>query len=538
MRTAIYIVLGTATLLILVVLGVEWWLGAKIRRTVEKEVADRTDGAVKLDIGHVGVSLVNRTVTLKGIALSADTARVGEYLPRVDSVGGEIGKIVLRGVRWRLKGDDRFVSLRAVEILDPRISLVLNAEKKVEPAGDSSSQGIRERIVALVGKLSVGRFLLRDASIKVVNPSKNSYAAKGLTIEADSLRIGPGEAPDLRPLFCDDIRIDIDKASVHFLVTAQLLEAEAIRAGVRDGRLALENIRLIPQYGKAEYAWKVARHTDWTQAIAGNIEARGLDYGRLWRDTVLSIDSLTLKDVEVASYKNRRIVRQEKFKPMLHEMVQGLPFGLEIAEVGLANAHVVYEELSATGDKPGRITFDSLNGTFRGVTNRTDDPDSMYTLTASGKVMDAGQLRAVFRFPAHPSNDRFEVEGTLGPMNLRVFNRILEPLADAGIHSGKLDGLSFTIAGNGKESQVTMKMRYDDLSVALLREGQDGRKHERRIMSGIVNLMLIKSSNPDRKGMREVRNAAVRDTTRSQFNYLWKNLLVGIKGSVGFPGSK
>lgn len=538
MRTAIYIVLGTATLLILVVLGVEWWLGAKIRRTAEKEVADRTDGAVKLEIGHVGVSLINRTVTIKGIVLSADTARAGEYLPRVDSVGGEIGKIVLRGVRWRLKGDDRYVSLRAVEILDPRISLVVNPEAKAEPAGENSSQGIRDRIAALAGKLSVGRFLLRDASIKIVNPSKNSYAAKGLTLEADGFSIGPGDAPDPRPLFSDDVRIEVDKASVHFLVTAQLLEAEAIRAGSRDGRLALENIRLIPQYGKAEYAWKVPRHTDWTQAIAGSIEAKGLDFGRLWRDTVLSIDSLTLKDVDVASYKNRRIVRQEKFKPMLHEMVQGVPFGLEIAQIGLENAHVVYEELSATGEKPGRITFDGLNGVFRGLTNRTDDPDSMYTLTASGKVMDTGQLRAVFRFPAHPSNDRFEVEGSLGPMNLHVFNRILEPLADAGIHSGKLDGLTFTIAGNRKEAQVTMKMRYDDLSVALLREDKDGRKHARRIVSGIVNLVLIKSSNPDRKGMREVRNAAVRDTTRSQFNYLWRTLLVGIKGSVGFPGSK
>lgn len=538
MRTAIYIILGTATLLILVVLGIEWWLGARIRRNIEKEVGDRTGGAVRLEIGHVGVCLISRTVTLKGIVLSADTARVGEYLPRVDSVGGEIGKIVLRGVRWRLKSGDRYVSLRAVEILDPRISLVVTPEDKAQPAEDSSSQGIRHRIAALAGKLTVGRFLLRNASIKIVNPSRNSYAANGLTVEADGFSLGPGDTPDPRPLFSDDIRLSIDKASVHFLVTAQLLEAEAIRAGSRDGRLVLENIRLIPQYGKAEYAWKVPRHTDWTQAIAASIEAEGLDFGRLWRDTVLSIDSLTLKEIDVASYKNRRIVRPEKFKPMLHEMVQGVPFGLEISQIGLENAHVVYEELSATGEKPGRITFDSLNGVFRGLTNRTDDPDSMYTLTASGKVMNTGQLRAVFRFPAHPSNDQFEVEGSLGPMNLHVFNRILEPLADAGIHSGKLDGLTFTIAGNHKEAQVTMKMRYDDLSVALLREDKDGRKHARRLVSGIVNLVLIKSSNPDRKGMREVRNAAVRDTTRSQFNYLWKTLLVGIKGSVGFPGAK
>ena len=81
-------------------------------------------------------------------------------------------------------------------------------------------------------------------------------------------------------------------------------------------------------------------------------------------------------------------------------------------------------------------------------------------------------------------------------------------------------------------------MRYTDLSVTMLREDAGGRKRERRLMSGLVNLMLIKSSNPDRKGLRIVRSTAVRDTSRSQFNYLWKTLLTGIKGSVGFPGAK
>lgn len=538
MKTLLYILLGTVTLLIFVVLGIEWWLGAKIRRTVEKALSDRTDGAVRVEIGHVGVSLLKRTVTLKAISLSADTAPIGEYLHGIDSLSGEVGKIVLRGMRYRLKGTPRYISLRSVEISHPRLSLVLDGTEKRGPASLDSLQSFRERIIALAGELNVGRVELRDADIKVENPGRNSYAAKGVTVVADSLRIGPGDGFDPRSLFCGDVRVSVAKAAVHFFVTAQLLEAEAIAVSTRDSRLSMENVRLIPQYGKAEYAWKVVRHTDWTQAIAGNIDAKGLDFGQLWRDTAMRIETLSVRDTEIASYKNRRIVRQEKFKPMLHEMVQGVPFPLSIDTVEISNTHVVYEELSATGDKSGRITFDDLSGVMRGLTNRPQQPDSMYTLTASGKVMDAGQLRAVFRIPAHPSNDRFAVEGTLGPLNLRIFNRILEPLAEAGIHSGRLDGLSFTIAGNAKEAEVSMKMRYSDLSVSLLREDKNGRKHERRLASGFVNLMLIKSSNPDRKGMREVQNAAVRDTTRSQFNYLWRTLLGGIKGSVGFPGAK
>lgn len=538
MKTAVYILLGSVTLLIFVVLGVEWWIGSKIRRMAEKEIADRTDGAVRVEIGRVRVNLLKRSVTLRDLTLSTDTSKLEAFLSGADSVGVEIGKIALKGVHFSLKGDDKYISLKSLEIDKPNITLVLDGKQSEDTESPDQLLSLRDKMLAQVGRISVGEVRLRDANLRMANGTRNSYAAKGLTVEADGFLYNPARMPDARPLFCDDVRLTAAKLSARFLVTAQLLEAENIELSMSDSSLSLANVRMIPQYGKAEYAWKVARHTDWTQAIVGNIIAQGVDYNRMWHELSLCVDTLTVKDAEIASYKNRRIVRKEQFKPMLHEMIQGVPFGLEIGTTEIVNAHAVYEELSASGDKPGRITFDGLNGVFRGITNRPDTTDFFYTLTASGKVMDAALLRAIFRFPAHPSNDRFEVEGTLGPVNLKVFNRMLEPLAEADIRSGHLDGLSFTIVGNHKEAEVTMKMRYNDLSVGLLKEGAGGRKKERKLISGLVNFMLIKSANPDRKGLRTVQGEAVRDTTRSQFNYLWKTLVAGVKGSVGFPGSK
>lgn len=538
MKTAVYILLGSATLLIFVVLGVEWWIGSKIRRMAEKEIADRTDGAVRVEIGRVRVNLLKRSVTLRDLTLSTDTSKLEAFLSGADSVGVEIGKIALKGVHFSLKGDDKYISLKSLEIDKPNITLVLDGKQSEDTESPDQLLSLRDKMLAQVGRISVGEVRLRDANLRMANGTRNSYAAKGLTVEADGFLYNPARMPDARPLFCDDVRLTASKLSARFLVTAQLLEAENIELSMSDSSLSLVNVRMIPQYGKAEYAWKVARHTDWTQAIVGNIIAQGVDYNRMWHELSFCVDTLTVKDAEIASYKNRRIVRKEQFKPMLHEMIQGVPFGLEIGTTEIVNAHAVYEELSASGDKPGRITFDGLNGVFRGITNRPDTTDFFYTLTASGRVMDAALLRAIFRFPAHPSNDRFEVEGTLGPVNLKVFNRMLEPLAEADIRSGHLDGLSFTIVGNHKEAGITMKMRYNDLSVGLLKEGAGGRKKERKLISGLVNFMLIKSANPDRKGLRTVQGEAVRDTTRSQFNYLWKTLVAGVKGSVGFPGSK
>lgn len=534
MKTVLYIVMGTAAVLFLVMLGVQWWLGSRLRRAAEKEVADRTGGAVQLRIGGVGINLLRRAVTLSDVSLAGVPEQLGKWLPGVDSVGAEIGRIAVRGIRFRLRGADKHLSVGSLEIDSAHVSVVTVAADTLRQAAGESW---RERLAEAVGTLAVKRIGIRCADFQVARTGRNSYKTRGLNLEAEGFRLAP-EGTDQRPLFCDDVRLTVGKASVRFVQTAQLLEADSLDVGLTAGTLSLSNVRLIPQLPKAEYAWKVPRHTDWTQVIVGGLRAKGIDYGLLWRDTMLKVDTLTLEDVEVASYKNRRIVRKERFKPTLSEMVKRVPFGLEVGTAEIVNAHVVYEELAATGERPGRISFDGLNGVFAGLTNRPDSTDFFYTLSASGKVMNAGLLHVVARFPAHASNDRFEVEGTLGPVNLKVFNRILEPLADAGVRTGHIDGMKFSIMGDHRAAEVEMEMRYDDLSVALLRGMKDGRRTERTLMSGIVNTMLIRSSNPDRKGLRVVRHRAERDTTRSQFNYLWRTLLAGIRGSVGFPGAK
>lgn len=175
MKTAMYILLGTVTLLIFVVLGVEWWIGSKIRRMAEKEIADRTDGAVKLGIGRVRVSLLKRTVLLRDITVSTDTSKLEAFLSGADSVGVEIGKIALKGIRFRRKGE-KYIALRSLEIDKPNITLVLDGK---QPEADPTDQllSLRDKMMAQVGRVSVGEVRLRDADIRMSNGTRNSYAA-------------------------------------------------------------------------------------------------------------------------------------------------------------------------------------------------------------------------------------------------------------------------------------------------------------------------------------------------------------------------
>ena len=117
MRTALYILLGSVTLLIFVVLGIERWIGVRLRRAAEKALAERTGGAVELAVGRVGVSLWRRTVTVYDVTLRSDTSRLESLLPGVEALEAEISRIVLRNVRFRFgkvtPGRPKYLSLRA-----------------------------------------------------------------------------------------------------------------------------------------------------------------------------------------------------------------------------------------------------------------------------------------------------------------------------------------------------------------------------------------------------------------------------------------
>ena len=77
-----------------------------------------------------------------------------------------------------------------------------------------------------------------------------------------------------------------------------------------------------------------------------------------------------------------------------------------------------------------------------------------------------------------------------------------------------------------------MTMLYDGLDVEMVRRQPDGRLKERRLMTFVVDKMLIRPSNPDGRGTRTADGSAERDPYRSQFNYWWKSLLPGIKNTV------
>lgn len=62
---------------------------------------------------------------------------------------------------------------------------------------------------------------------------------------------------------------------------------------------------------------------------------------------------------------------------------------------------------------------------------------------------------------------------------------------------------------------------------------KDGHLETSSFLTTLANGLIAKGNNPDHRELRKADATVERDIYHSQFNYLWRTLLAGLKVSIG-----
>lgn len=509
--------------------GTEWWLAGKVRRMAGEKLYEATGGRIKADIGSIKVSLLQRKVQFEEVVFTTDTSKALIAGNPLEYTEARIRKLAVKGIHY--DSGDSLLSLwaRTFELDVPKAILAGNQVadwKFTEKTDSTTQQPIR---------LAIGKFELRSGEVSYEQRTQDdtaSYRMKGLRWQMDGC--GMNSLPDtLHPrCFCRDMRISLEAFRNRFARGSQLLQADSLYLDSPTGRVTLGQIALLPQYPMEEFAAKSPGHTDWTKITTGKITLCGWNMQRLMHDRFLTTDSIVLEGAQIASFKNRQIEQPERAKRLFYQSVQQFPIRFAVHQARLTDINVEYFELSPKGNTPGKITFNGLNGLFTDLTNVPTAGQTHYTLRASGKLMNRGRMEATFRLPVAYTDDHFSVEGRLGAMSITDLNPMIEPLTKIKVISGEVESLNFSLTGNARQSQVNLLFLYENLKVRLLKE-KDGEVRVRSFLTNLANGILLIKSNPDSRGERKAEATAERDVYRSQFNYLWRSLLAGLKKTIG-----
>ena len=129
-----------------------------------------------------------------------------------------------------------------------------------------------------------------------------------------------------------------------------------------------------------------------------------------------------------------------------------------------------------------------------------------------------------WQFPVQSTQDNFVFKATVGRLPAKVMNTFTKPNLNVGFE-GVTEQTYFTIDGNHTQSNIALRMKYEDFKIAILKK--DGRE-KNKLLSGIANLFVGKGSKEDSDNFKEGKGNAERDATKSFFNYLWLNVKSGL----------
>lgn len=522
-KKPIIITLSIIAGLFILVKGTEIFIKSKVRQIIT-DVTHAPTAPYDASVGRVSVSLANRAFTLEDISLTTKKDVGATTFTTI-----KLKKITARGIGFK-KIDGKYrIKVGKAEVVSPTLIISSDRIDVAQVKAEKKASKKKKRIE--VESVSIGTIKVSNGYFEYnFHDDNTNYTAGGINISADSITLDKSYC---KAQVCKErITATIDSLRYTSLDGYLLAGADTLKIDTRERTISLASVLLLPQkYPKYEYAKHSPDNVDWTQMICGPVECFGVDYPRLIADTLVSVDSIYVGGGTIASFKNRQIMAPQKEKSIFYIGLQQLPVKVNIPVILSENMNITYEELSPKGDMPGAVNIDQAKAKFIGLTNLPERRDDYFILDSECRLMGQALARSTFHFPVNPTRN-VKIEGSMDPMSMTAFNGMITPLSGIRVNSGNIKSIKFDVTANSVKSDVSLVFLYNDLSITLFKE-KKWSIVEREFLTGIVDNIIIRSSNPRKNGKTHTGVGSFkRDPYKSQFNYLWKSVFAGVKNTV------
>lgn len=395
------------------------------------------------------------------------------------------------------------------------------------------SRSVSLRGVTITDSIGSRHIEIASFGVKGISVGYGNFSIKSLDI--DGVTLAKGDTVKNMNIYSGEISLDIKMgrysiSDLEYRYNLGTLTISELAVDCNQGLLKLKSLLVDPIYPKEEYAKSTPDHRDWSRYSLDSLSAFGIEYDKLLSGGDIVVEHIAVAGANIQSYKNRQIDQAPQLKSILYEALQGYPRHIALGLVIVDGLDVTYQELPPKGREAGTISINNISASLLGVNNRAAQ-GKYFTIEAEAMVQDKGELEVTISMPNNPLDTTFTAKGHLGRMDLSAFNSITEPLGRVEITGGKLSGLTFDIKGSSYGSHVNLTMLYDDLGIMIVKD-KDGHYKDRKLLSAIVEEFFVIPSNPHRGKTIQGSGSFERDPYKSQFNYLWKSLLPGLKTTL------
>lgn len=542
MKKIIIALIGLIVVIVLVLRGVPYLINNYLNNNADRIVSNMitrtsgfgnhevTFGKIKLDYNYFGTYLEITDIKIEPTEeISRDQVKVNLHLKEAKITGFRWASFLLDN---SIKIDS--ASLENLEVLtfSPPIDS-LHLEKS-----DSKKRKTNKDYDVIGAKcISLKNFNLenRDSRNDSVRLDINE-----LSVTAHEFLLTKEDIQNPASLFkVGVIEGEIKDINLHFDQFRQVAALQNLIFNTKNQTMHIEHFNLLNKLDKYAYTSSFDKRKGWIQLKNGNLEIKGMDFNSFLSKGVFEIDTLIASNMKLESFINKKIPENfEKRPAMVHEIFENVNTSIHIKNTQLKNAYILIEE-RPDNDAPrsGTIFFSDLNANIGSISNHKNDiheEENKLQINAEAMLMGKGKVNIEINYILDDSEGNFHIRGSLGKIDLREINNMVEPEAKLRIKSGVINRLDFNIFANDFDGEGEVIVRYDDLEIELLNNDFVKDKNLlRKIGSFIASKVIIKSQNPRKNG--ELQKGVVyakRIQHKSDFNYWWQLIFSGIKSTV------
>ncbi len=228
------------------------------------------------------------------------------------------------------------------------------------------------------------------------------------------------------------------------------------------------------------------------------IHSQSFNFYELYNSQKLLASKLIIDEPQITVAENlKREKRKNRTPSMPNELLQELPFYMNIEELEIHNANIVYNERAKTGSGTGTIYFTETDALIANITNDSTlmSVSTPVVIKAHTQFMDEGTLSLVMTLPLLEKDFSCTYKGSLGEMKAETINEMIVPNTNMSLKKGEIQHISFNAKVAKGVAKGEMLAKYSSFKVQVYRKNQTKKTHFKTFFSNL----LISKSNKKKK---------------------------------------
>ena len=490
----------------------EPWIAKKIDAKLNES---NSNYIVKIE--KVNISIFKSGLEMNGITINSKQAHEGDR-----GLNTEIESIKFKGISLAKAIFRHDIHIRAVTISNSKIKGEIPFSGKAMPP------------IVSPFKVGIGRILFDKINIELKNPS----TARSLLVKDGVFKVYDFLVEKQDTLLPGTIKLFDLKARELVSVSAGNMYSYIVRGidySATSNLLAIDSLFILPTYTEYDFTSRYKFQTNRIEAILTSIYVN--DFYLDGHEKSLSLISpyIEIGKMDMMIFRDRRKEINHINKPMLQDMLYGLPGTLMIDSIGLLNGNITFTVHGPESNEPGSISFNEINARIFKISNDTiyKTESAFFEFKADALLMGKGKMNIFLKGRLYDSYNTFSLAGNLSALEAQELNPILEKNAFFYATTGKIDAMNFSYTANNTKAMGELTLLYHRLDVTFKnKRTDDTTAFKERLISFIANRRIFNSNPVAGERVRVGIIDYERDPERYIFHYFFNSILSGITSSL------